>query len=228
MNTHLKPTLIKSLFLSLGLAVAGITQSAFATDGTWSNPTPATLTLTYTGTPGVYTSASALAVGDAIFVSTGSNGLTTNNAYYVVAASGSNYSLAASPGGGVAALSATAAGLSVVVRGVTTWDAAAATNTQSGASWNATPTGADAVATIASNGNGPNIVAIQNPVTIGTLNFSANSNDLGLISTNSGTTTALSALTFATTTGTAPSINVTGGTKLIRLGFGTLRSSKGY
>jgi autotransporter-associated beta strand protein len=205
--------------IAAGLAIAGFTPRSFATDGTWANPAVATPTLTTTTTGGVYTSSSTLAVGDAVTATASTGGLTNNRVYYVVAANAGSYTLSATPGGS-AITGVTTSGTQITSNGILTWDATTATDTQSAASWNTVPSGTDATATVASDTHlGNDAVTIKNAVTIGTLNFSPTSNDLNLISSNNGTTTTLSALTFATSTGT-PTINDTSSTgKVLRLGL---------
>jgi autotransporter-associated beta strand protein len=206
------------------LLLAGLLAAVFllaprpASASTWANSVATSGTLVGTGTSGQYYDAATLAVGDAVYVSSSGNGLAKDAVYYVVGVTGTAYELSGSAGGAIASLANTAGVPDTTLRGVYTWDAAGATNTQGGASWDTIPNGVDAVATIASNSNGGSIVALQNPETVGTINFSATVNDLNLISTNNGTTTNLSAITFATSTGT-PTINDTSSSKIIRLGL---------
>ena len=216
--------LLSALFATVILLAP---KSASAATSTWANSVATNGTLVGTGTSGYYYDAATLAVGDAIYVTTSSNGLTQNRVYYVTAISGTAYGLSISAGGSVAALANIAGNTIPTLKGVYTWDAAGATNTQAGASWNnGIPNGVDAVANFASNSNGGAIVAIQNAETVGTINFSASSNDFNLISSNNGTTTTLSALTFATSAGT-PTINDTSTSKIIRLGLSDASWSQG-
>ena len=204
------------LFLGLLAALLFLAPKSEA-QSTWAGVAATTGTLIGTGSSGYYYSAATLAVGDTVYATAASDGLTANALYYVIGISGTAYELSLTPGGAIASLTNTA-GTPTATKGVFTWDAAASTDEQAGATWNTTPNGVGAIATISSQGSsGGNDVAIVNPETIGTLNFSASSNDLNLISSNNGTTTTLAALTFATTTGT-PTIDDTSTNHIIRLG----------
>ena len=205
-------------------AVFLLVPKSASAQSTWANTTATSGTLVATGTSGYYYDAATLNVGDAIYVTgTGTGtGVAVNSAYYVVSviASGSTYAFSTSPGGSIGT-AANTAGTTGTTKGVITWGAAGATDTQSGATWNnGIPNSVDAVANITNTSNGGTFVVIQNPSTVGTINFSASSNDLNLISSNLGTSTTLSALTFATSsvTGTAPTIDSTATTHIIRLG----------
>jgi fibronectin-binding autotransporter adhesin len=216
--------ILHSKLIAQTLCAAAISLSnALAVDGTWVNPSTVGQTLTYVS-PGVYTSTTTLAVGDEVRTSgTDGAGLNRNRIYYVVAANGGNYTLAATPGGSAITNTSTA-GTTVTSSGVLSWNATAANNTQTGVSWTGgvVPNGTDAIATIGSNIANP--VAINSGVTIGTLNFTSTNNELNLFSSNDSGT-ALAALNFATTSGT-PAINVSG-TKLFRMGLSDATFSQG-
>jgi len=219
--------IIKLALLSLGLAFAGITPSAFAqTNGTWANSASVTGTLTSAGTGGFYTysgSGGALVVGDTILAKATAGGLTSNDLYYVTAVTSGTYTLSASPGG--AAITGLAAGTPVVDQGMLTWGTAAANELQNGPSWTGAviPSGTDAIATISSASNIQPAIIIQSNVTVGTIDVTENTTTAqwGLVSSNLGTSTTLAALNFATTSATpaGPSINTASSAELARLGF---------
>jgi autotransporter-associated beta strand protein len=222
-NRSRSASLRKFLALILGLLVASF-SSAQATDGTWNNSdTSKSLALTWSGTGSIYSVATSgsLTVGDALTLGTSGGGLTdTKQVYFVTAVDGSglNYTLSKSPGG------ATFTGVagSGSMNGVMTWDAVGATTAMNSSMWTSgnVPNGTDAVATFGSTiTNLSKVVAIQNPITIGTLIFNGNSTnkDLNLISSSTGGAT-LSALTFQVSSGTP--IITNSNTNLMRLGLG--------
>jgi autotransporter-associated beta strand protein len=216
------------LLLSGLLAALCLLAPKAEAQSTWAGPAVTTGTLVGTGTAGdfyeVGTNNGLLAVGDAIYVSaTAANtALAANSVYYVIAVTGSAYEFSLSPGGAIdTALTNTAGATDTTLHGVYTWDAAGETDLQSGASWTGgnTPDAPDAVANITTQSStGGNFVAIVNSETVGYINFSGATNDLNLISSNNGSTTTLSALTFATTTGTTPVFDDTSSNHIIRLG----------
>jgi autotransporter-associated beta strand protein len=223
----MKSPILKSALLILGFLAAAITPSAFAqtVSGTWANPADVTGTLTSAGTGGLYTysgSDGALVVGDTILAKASAGGLTNNDLYYVVAVTSGTYTLSTSPGG--SAITGAAAGTAVIDQSLPTWGATAADELQGGPSWTGgvVPSGADAIATIASASDLNPTMIIQGNVTVGTINVTENSNQWGLVSSNLGTNATLAALTFATTSATpaGPSINTSSNSQLARLGFG--------
>ena len=168
------------------LSVPGLHAAIIST---YQNPAPAAPSLTYVAA-GVYTSTTTLNVGDSVDDTTTAAGLTANRIYYVTAVSGSNVTLSTSPGG--VALTATTAGTATSKQTV---------NLNAASSFDTVPNSTDAVVNIATdtnlNSTATNITA---NTTIGSLNFSG-TQDLGLFSSNNGTSTTLSTLDFATSTG---------------------------
>ena len=192
---------------------------------TWANGGVKTISLTTTTTGGQYTTTSTLAVGDTVFMSAASaGGLSQNNLYYVIsftAGSPNTIQLALSPGG-AKITGTTTSGTAVSVVGVYVWDATAANNVQTAASWDTVPNAVDAAANIANVSNGANLT-FQNAATVGTINFSGASDTLWVSSAASGST--LSALTLATSIGLPAITNASN--KLIRLGAGDATMKNG-